>query len=308
MGYWKSKVAPKIKKIFDKDGKKAAAADFSKSFNKDEISKEVEEKKSELQPKVVVVYEAASAEIKTLVKERKQSGVKKHSLAVAKFLQELITIEFPGAKKVSEAAAASAPALVAGPVLFVFEKVSGFVVTEVPTAAAEAPVATEETASREVAAVVMGEKKHFMKTQELYALVFATRYLDIHSFCSLYNTVMKHTEQLYILNWIYRYFTEPHMSLDKYENLLITLPSLHIFTFDIIFHILNAGMFTVRQPDIRTRADALYADFFYYYFLAGRIMSSSSYPPELPSIFFRSFGVLSQYSMGEEFKARGEVN
>lgn len=34
MGYWKSKVAPKIKKIFDKDGKKAAAADFSKSFNK----------------------------------------------------------------------------------------------------------------------------------------------------------------------------------------------------------------------------------------------------------------------------------
>nr|CAD1843401.1 unnamed protein product [Ananas comosus var. bracteatus] len=124
------KVAPKIKKIFDKDGKKAAAADFSKSFDKDEISKEVEEKKSELQPKVVVVYEAASAEIKTLVKERKQSGVKKHSLAVTKFLQELITIEFPGAKKVSEAAAASAPALVAGPVLFVFEKVSGFVVME----------------------------------------------------------------------------------------------------------------------------------------------------------------------------------
>nr|CAD1843405.1 unnamed protein product [Ananas comosus var. bracteatus] len=108
MGYWKSKVAPKIKKIFDKDGKKAAAADFCKSFNKDEISKEVEEKKSELQPKVVVVYEAASAEIKTLVKEGKQSGVKKHSLAVTKFLQELITIEFPGAKKVSEAAAASA--------------------------------------------------------------------------------------------------------------------------------------------------------------------------------------------------------
>jgi DREPP plasma membrane polypeptide len=31
---WKNKVAPAIKAIFDKDGKKAAAAEFSKSFNK----------------------------------------------------------------------------------------------------------------------------------------------------------------------------------------------------------------------------------------------------------------------------------
>jgi hypothetical protein len=31
---WKTKVLPGLNKIFDKDGKKAAAAEFFKSFNK----------------------------------------------------------------------------------------------------------------------------------------------------------------------------------------------------------------------------------------------------------------------------------
>jgi hypothetical protein len=32
--FWKSKVVPGLNKIFDKDGKKAAALEFLKSFNK----------------------------------------------------------------------------------------------------------------------------------------------------------------------------------------------------------------------------------------------------------------------------------
>ena len=104
MGYSKSKVLAKIKKVFDKTGaKKAAAAEACKSFGDSkvsfiaiifsisfllqtsmqkivkstgnlllsvcwlvqvEIDKELEEKKTELQPKVVEIYEAAPAEIK----------------------------------------------------------------------------------------------------------------------------------------------------------------------------------------------------------------------------------------------------
>ncbi|PON83811.1 DREPP family [Trema orientale] len=133
MGYWKTKVLPKIKKVFEKNGaKKAAAAEATKSFDesKDEINKEFEEKKVELQPKVVGIYEASSAEIKTLVKEPKETGIKKNSVAVHKFLEELVKIEFPGSKTVTEASSKYGPGLVSGPVIFVFEKVSTFVVKE----------------------------------------------------------------------------------------------------------------------------------------------------------------------------------
>ncbi|KAI8001675.1 Plasma membrane-associated cation-binding protein 1 [Camellia lanceoleosa] len=95
MGYWKSKVLPKIKKVFDKNGpKKAAAAEACKSFedSKEEYTKEFEEKKTELQPKVVEIYEASSAEIKALVKEPKDAGLKTHSAGVQKFLDELVKI------------------------------------------------------------------------------------------------------------------------------------------------------------------------------------------------------------------------
>nr|XP_018631801.1 plasma membrane-associated cation-binding protein 1-like isoform X2 [Nicotiana tomentosiformis] len=133
MGYWQAKVVPKIKQIFDKNGpKKAAAAEACKTFDeaKELYSKEFEDKKTELQPKVVEIYEAAAVEIKTLVKEPKVSGLKKHSTEVQKLLDELVKIEFPGSKAVSEASSNFGPSYVSGPVLFVFEKVSTFIVTE----------------------------------------------------------------------------------------------------------------------------------------------------------------------------------
>ncbi|OVA01374.1 DREPP family [Macleaya cordata] len=148
MGYWKTKVLPKIKKVFEKNGKKAAAAEACKSFDdsKEVINKEFEEKKPELHTKVVEIYEASSTEIKTLVKERKDVGIKKNSAAVHKFLEELVKIEFPGSKPVCEASTKLGPALVSGPVLFLFEKVSTFVATtdEEKTTTATAATTTEE--------------------------------------------------------------------------------------------------------------------------------------------------------------------
>ncbi|KAL9314813.1 hypothetical protein ACSQ67_020265 [Phaseolus vulgaris] len=133
MGYWKSKVLPKIKKVFEKNSsKKAAAAEATKSFDdsKEEYSKAFEEKKTELQTKVVEIYDSSSTEIKSLVKERKEVGLKKHSTEVDKFLEELVKIDFPGSKAASEASSKFGPALASSSIFFVFEKVSTFVVTE----------------------------------------------------------------------------------------------------------------------------------------------------------------------------------
>ncbi|WCJ33291.1 plasma-membrane associated cation-binding protein 1 [Euphorbia peplus] len=138
MGYWKSKVLPAINKVFKKDpAKKAAAAEACKSFDdsKEEINKEFEEKKAELEPKVVEIYEASSTEIKTLVKDPKEAGLKKHSSLVQKFLEELVKIEFPGSKAVSEASSKLGANYVSGPVVFIFEKVSSLI--PVPVAATE---------------------------------------------------------------------------------------------------------------------------------------------------------------------------
>jgi len=159
MGYWKSKVLPKIKKVFEKNGSKKAATEACKTFDdsKEEYSKEFEEKKTDLEPKVVEIYEASSVEIKTLVKEPKDAGLKKHSTDVQKFLDELVKIEFPGSKAVSEVATKFGPSLVPGPIIFVFEKVSTFIVTEEPPPAA-AP-AEEETSGKEKEIVVDEEKK-----------------------------------------------------------------------------------------------------------------------------------------------------
>ncbi|KAJ4828462.1 hypothetical protein Tsubulata_018170 [Turnera subulata] len=165
MGYWKTKVLPKIKKVFEKDsGKKAAAAEACKSFDgtKEEINKEFEEKKTELQPKVLEVYEASSAEIKTLVKERKEAGLKKHAPSVQKFLEELVKIEFPGSKAVSEAASTYGAAYVSGPVFFVFEKVSSFIVVEEKAVEATPPETTkteEETTSKDKEIVIEPPEK-----------------------------------------------------------------------------------------------------------------------------------------------------
>ncbi|XP_045790116.1 plasma membrane-associated cation-binding protein 1 [Trifolium pratense] len=162
MGYWKTKVLPKIKKVFEKNStKKTAAAEATKSFDesKEVINKEFEEKKTELQTKALVVYEASSTEIKSLVKARDEAGLKKHSTEVHKFIEELVKIDFPGSKAVSEASSKFGPPLISGPIFFIFEKVSTFIVTEEKVE--EVPPKTEEETSgvkdREI--VVEEEKK-----------------------------------------------------------------------------------------------------------------------------------------------------
>ncbi|KAI3784526.1 hypothetical protein L1987_43625 [Smallanthus sonchifolius] len=177
MGYWKSTVVPKFKKLFEKNNvKKAGAAEACKTFDgaKEDYSKEFEEKKTELQAKVLEIYEASSAEIKTVVKERKEGALKKVSSAVEKFLEELSKIEFPGSKPAHEACSKFGPTYVEGPIFFVFEKVSTFIVVEekkeeeaVPEAKPEAEVekkeeaaaSVEETSTKEKDIVVEEEKK-----------------------------------------------------------------------------------------------------------------------------------------------------
>ncbi|XP_074560258.1 plasma membrane-associated cation-binding protein 1-like [Curcuma longa] len=151
VNYWKSKVLPTIKKVFDTNGKKAAAAEASKSFDesKEDISKEFEEKKGDLQPKVVEIYEASAVEIKTLVKKPTKQGLKKKSTGVVSFIEELVKIEFPGSKPVSEAATKYGAGLVSGPVIFIFEKVTTLLPAEEPPAPAE-PAAAVETEAKEI--------------------------------------------------------------------------------------------------------------------------------------------------------------
>ncbi|KVH87676.1 DREPP plasma membrane polypeptide [Cynara cardunculus var. scolymus] len=158
MGYWKSTVVPKFKKLFEKTNlKKTGAAEACKSFDdaKEDYSKEFEEKKSELQAKVIEIYEASAAEIKELVKERKDGALKK------------ISTEFPGSKPAHEACCKYGPPLVEGPIFFVFEKVSTFIVVEekkeeetpVPIPEPEVAAVVEETSSKEKEIVVEEDKK-----------------------------------------------------------------------------------------------------------------------------------------------------
>uniref|UniRef100_A0A804R2N2 Plasma membrane-associated cation-binding protein 1 n=1 Tax=Zea mays TaxID=4577 RepID=A0A804R2N2_MAIZE len=59
----------------------------------EEIDKEIEDKKTELEPKVVEAYEASPPEVKALFKDKKPVKViKKNSAAVTKFLDELAKI------------------------------------------------------------------------------------------------------------------------------------------------------------------------------------------------------------------------
>ncbi|XP_007040967.2 PREDICTED: plasma membrane-associated cation-binding protein 1 [Theobroma cacao] len=154
MGYWKSKVLPKIEKVFEKNGSKKVAVEACKSFDdsKEEISQEFEDKRAVLQPKIVEIYEASPAEIKTIVKDPKEAGLKKHSADVNKFLEELTKIEFPGSKAVCEASSKNGAALVPGPVLFLLEKVSTLIVVQ-------EPAAQEETSSKAKEIAVEEEKK-----------------------------------------------------------------------------------------------------------------------------------------------------
>ncbi|XP_071731208.1 plasma membrane-associated cation-binding protein 1 [Rutidosis leptorrhynchoides] len=170
MGYWKSTVVPKFKKLFEKNSiKKAGAAEACKAFDesKENYSKEFEEKKAELEAKVIELYEAATAEVKAAVKERKKGIFKKVSTGVEAFLEELSKIEFPGSKAAHEATCKYGASYVEGPIFFVFEKVSVFIVVEEKTEEAPPPTTTEpevvapveETSTKEKEIVVEEEKK-----------------------------------------------------------------------------------------------------------------------------------------------------
>jgi hypothetical protein len=147
--FWKTKVVPGLNKIFDKDGKKAAALEFLKSFNKEEIGKEIEDKKTELEPKVVEAYEGSPPEVKALFKDQKPVKVtRKNAAAVTKFLDELAKIDFPGAKLVSDAVAKSGTTPLSPAITFILEKVAPFIPKEEPKAAE--PEAEAEATPREV--------------------------------------------------------------------------------------------------------------------------------------------------------------
>ncbi|KAJ6347140.1 hypothetical protein OIU76_003772 [Salix suchowensis] len=110
--------------------------------------------------KVIEIYEASSAEIKTLVKDPKEAGLKKQSTSVQKFLDELVKIEFPGSKPVSEASSKYGPAYVSGPIFFVFEKVSTFIAVEEKAVEAPAPeTKTEEASTSTEKEIVVEEEK-----------------------------------------------------------------------------------------------------------------------------------------------------
>jgi hypothetical protein len=56
----------------------------------EDVGKEIEDKKAELEPKVVEAYEGSPPEVKALFKDQKPVKVtKKKSAAVTKFLDEL---------------------------------------------------------------------------------------------------------------------------------------------------------------------------------------------------------------------------
>jgi hypothetical protein len=157
--FWKTKVVPGLNKIFDKDGKKAAALEFLKSFNKEEVGKEIEDNKAALEPKVVEAYEGSPPEVKALFKDQKPVKVtKKNSAAVTKFLDELAKMEFPGAKLVSDAVAKSGTTPLAPAITFILEKAAPFIPKEVTAEATprEVPVAVEE---KEEEAAPSEEKK-----------------------------------------------------------------------------------------------------------------------------------------------------
>eukprot|EP00250_Pteridium_aquilinum_P003313 c13635_g1_i1 orf=1-582(-) len=132
MSYWKSKVLPKIKKFFDK-GKKKGASELCKTFDKskESLDKEIEEKGSDLNPKVVEIYRSSSTFIsKKLLKEPNEDTIKGNPDVVQGVLQELVKAGFPGAQMICDAGAKFGPALLPGPVVYLFEKASVYLVEE----------------------------------------------------------------------------------------------------------------------------------------------------------------------------------
>ncbi|KAH7428891.1 hypothetical protein KP509_09G022000 [Ceratopteris richardii] len=129
---WKNKVVPKIKKLFDK-GKKKGASEVCKNFDKtkESLDKEFADKGADLNPKVVEIYRSSSTIVaKKLMKEPNEASVKGNPEAVQIVLDELVKVGFPGAGLVCEAGKKYGPALLPGPVIYLFEKASVYLVDE----------------------------------------------------------------------------------------------------------------------------------------------------------------------------------
>ncbi|XP_010445250.1 PREDICTED: plasma membrane-associated cation-binding protein 1 [Camelina sativa] len=256
MGYWNSKVVPKFKKLFEKNSaKKAAAAEACKTFDesKETINKEVEEKKTALQPKVVETYEATSAEVKALVRDPKEAGLKKNSAAVVKYLEELVKIEFPGSTAVKDASSTYGANYVARPITFLFEKVCVFlpeevktreIVVEEPTkteepAKTEEPVKTEETSGEKEKDIVEEIKKDETATCDIVQsvrLLCGVRFVMAQSSflkgkaplvrtetVKISNSVMAQRIQQFSLTLIGRLMNP---SIQRMESLISTLPKI----------------------------------------------------------------------------------
>lgn len=131
MSYWKAKVLPKIKKFFDK-GKRKGASEACKSFDssKESLEKEIGEKTPDLHPKIIEIYRSSTVIIKKLLKEPNEPAVKENPDAAQNILQELAKAGFPGAQVLSDAGGKFGPALLPGPIVYLFEKTSTFLVEE----------------------------------------------------------------------------------------------------------------------------------------------------------------------------------
>lgn len=133
MSYWKSRVLPKLKKLLKK-GPKGQAAEACRSFNKskDSISKEIEENKEVLQPKVVAIYQASNNETKGLLKDPTEAGVTEFIEAVQNLLIELSDAGCPGAQTLSDASTKHGPSAMSEPIVFLLSKLTVFVSAEDP--------------------------------------------------------------------------------------------------------------------------------------------------------------------------------
>lgn len=141
MTYWKSKVLPKIKKYFGKgDANSKGAAEAAKSFNKakNSIEKEIEEKKPELEPKIIEIYQDSKPETKLLFKEPTEDKVKQNAQAVQDLLQRLVEAGCPGAQILKEAGDKYGTALLSSQIQYLLGKLSPFVANE------ESPVIARE--------------------------------------------------------------------------------------------------------------------------------------------------------------------
>lgn len=125
-----------------------------------------------------------------------------------------------------------------------------------------------------------------LKTQELYAIVFATRYLDIFTdFISLYNTVMKliFLGSSFSIVWYMRSHKIVRRSYDKdqdtFRHLFLILPCLLLalivhekFTFKEVFpYILLVALLILYLLHVNT-CYKYHLSYFYFFCLAWRVL------------------------------------